>query len=69
VTGGPSVEPLWKGSLVKVLIDTNIVLDIALNRKPFVEHAVLLWRLAEQKETLPAFPIPALRTFFTVLPS
>jgi predicted nucleic acid-binding protein len=33
-----------------VLIDTNIVLDIALNRKPFVEHAALLWRLAEQKE-------------------
>ena len=35
---------------MKVLIDTNIFLDIALNRKPFVEHAVLLWRLAEQKE-------------------
>jgi len=35
---------------VKVLIATNVVLDIALNRKPFVEHAALLWRLAEQKE-------------------
>ena len=35
---------------MKVLIDTNIVLDIALNRKPFVEHATLLWRLAEQGE-------------------
>ncbi|MDK9718267.1 MAG: PIN domain-containing protein [Trichlorobacter sp.] len=34
---------------MKVLIDTNIVLDIALNRKPFVEHAALLWRLAEQR--------------------
>ena len=34
---------------MKVLIDTNIVLDIALNRKPFVEHASLLWRLAENK--------------------
>ncbi|GLI39146.1 PIN domain-containing protein [Geobacter hydrogenophilus] len=34
---------------MKVLIDTNVVLDIALNRKPFVEHATLLWRLAEQK--------------------
>lgn len=31
---------------VKVLIDTNIILDIALNRKPFVEQAALLWRLA-----------------------
>ena len=35
---------------MKVLIDTNIVLDIALDRKPFVEHAAMLWRLAEQKE-------------------
>ena len=35
---------------MKVLIDTNLVLDIALNRKPFVEHAALLWRLAEQRE-------------------
>ena len=35
---------------MKVLIDTNILLDIALNRKPFVEHATILWRLAEQKE-------------------
>jgi predicted nucleic acid-binding protein len=35
---------------VKVLIDTNIVLDIALNRAPFAEHAAILWRLAEQKE-------------------
>jgi predicted nucleic acid-binding protein len=35
---------------VKILIDTNVLLDIALNRKPFVEHAALLWRLAEQQE-------------------
>ena len=35
---------------MKVLIDTNIVLDIALKREPFVEQAALLWRLAEQKE-------------------
>lgn len=35
---------------MKVLIDTNIVLDIALNRKPFVRDAALLWRLAEQQE-------------------
>jgi predicted nucleic acid-binding protein len=32
-----------------VLIDTNVMIDIALNRKPFVEDAALLWRLAEQK--------------------
>lgn len=35
---------------MKILIDTNVILDIALNRKPFVEYAALLWRLAEQKE-------------------
>lgn len=35
---------------MKVLFDTNVVLDIALNRRPFVEHAALLWRLAEQQE-------------------
>ena len=35
---------------MKVLVDTNVVLDIALNRKPFVEYAALLWRLAEQKK-------------------
>jgi len=35
---------------VKVLVDTNVVLGIALNRKPFVEYAALLWRLAEQKK-------------------
>ena len=34
---------------MKVLVDTNIVLDIALNRKPFVADAALLWRLAEQR--------------------
>ena len=39
-----------KTSPVKVLIDTNVVLDIALNRIPFVEDATVLWRLAEQKE-------------------
>ncbi|MEM5787437.1 MAG: PIN domain-containing protein [Syntrophobacteraceae bacterium] len=33
---------------MKVLFDTNVVLDIALNRHPFVEHAALLWRLSEQ---------------------
>lgn len=35
---------------MKLLFDTNVVLDIALDRSPFVEHAALLWRLAEQKE-------------------
>lgn len=35
---------------MKVLVDTNVILDIALKREPFVKPAALLWRLAEQKE-------------------
>jgi len=35
---------------LKVLVDTNVILDIALKREPFVKPAALLWRLAEQKE-------------------
>ena len=33
---------------MKVLIDTNIVLDVLLNRKPFVEDAVKAFRQAEK---------------------
>jgi predicted nucleic acid-binding protein len=35
---------------LKILVDTNVLLDVVLNRKPFVENASLIWRLAEQKE-------------------
>nr|VFJ44222.1 MAG: Predicted nucleic acid-binding protein, contains PIN domain [Candidatus Kentron sp. FW] len=34
---------------MKVLIDTNVILDIALNRKPFVGHAVLFIKAAGQR--------------------
>jgi len=33
---------------MKALIDTNIVLDVLLNRKPFVEDAVKTFRQAEK---------------------
>jgi len=33
---------------MKVLIDTNIVLDVLLNRKPFVENAIKAFRQAEK---------------------
>jgi len=33
---------------MKVLIDTNIVLDVLLNRKPFVENALKVFRQAEK---------------------
>lgn len=32
---------------MKVLIDTNIVLDLILNREPFVESALILFELIE----------------------
>ncbi len=35
---------------MKVFIDTNVLIDVILNRKPFVEQASLIWRLAELKE-------------------
>lgn len=32
---------------MKVLIDTNIVLDLILNREPFIESALILFELVE----------------------
>jgi len=34
---------------VKILFDTNVVLDVLLNRKPHVEHAVRLFVSVERK--------------------
>ncbi|KPA14124.1 twitching motility protein PilT [Candidatus Magnetomorum sp. HK-1] len=34
---------------MKILIDTNVILDIALERNPFVEHAALLFKIANKK--------------------
>ncbi|MCW3489760.1 type II toxin-antitoxin system VapC family toxin [Dethiobacter alkaliphilus] len=39
---------------MKILIDTNIILDVLLNRQPFVEKSARLFELAE-KEKLEAF--------------
>ena len=33
---------------MKILIDTNIVLDIVLERQPFVEHSAMLLQTAQQ---------------------
>jgi len=52
---------------VKVLFDTNIVLDIALNRKPFVEQAALLWRLAEQKEIMAGLSNTSITDIFYIV--
>ncbi|WP_429884336.1 type II toxin-antitoxin system VapC family toxin [Geoalkalibacter halelectricus] len=52
---------------MKILIDTNIILDIALNRKPFVDHAALLWRLAEQKEITACLSNTSITDIFYIL--
>lgn len=36
----------------KVLIDTNIILDIALERKPFLEYAINLFQLIDDKKII-----------------
>lgn len=36
---------------MKILIDTNIILDIALNRQPHVEHAASLFEFSKEKVT------------------
>ncbi len=34
---------------MKILIDTNVILDIALEQEPFAEHAVLIFKTAHKK--------------------
>ncbi len=34
---------------MKILIDTNVILDIALEREPFADHAALLFKTAYKK--------------------
>ena len=35
---------------MKILLDTNVILDIALDREPFAEHAVLLFKTANEQK-------------------
>jgi len=35
--------------MIRVLIDTNIILDVLFDRQPFVEDAVKLWQFVEAK--------------------
>lgn len=34
---------------MRILIDTNVVLDVFLDREPFVENAALIWKAHEEK--------------------
>lgn len=50
---------------MRVLLDTNIVLDLVLEREPFVSHAATLWELHQQNR-LDAYisPITAINVFY-----
>ena len=37
---------------MKLLIDTNVILDIVLERKPFVKHAARLFKIAQERNFL-----------------
>jgi predicted nucleic acid-binding protein len=52
---------------VKILIDTNVVLDIALNRRPFVKQAALLWRLAERGEVTACLSNTSITDIFYII--
>jgi predicted nucleic acid-binding protein len=52
---------------LKLLLDTNIILDVALNRKPFVDHAILLWRLAEQKKIIGCLSNTSITDIFYIM--
>ena len=36
---------------MKLMIDTNILLDVLLDREPFSDASAMIWRLCEAKET------------------
>ena len=47
--------------MMRILLDTNIVLDVLLNREPFVTDARLLWQLVDAGEfddAITAFSLP-----------
>ena len=36
---------------MKLMIDTNILLDVLLDRKPYADDSAMIWRLCEAEET------------------
>ena len=52
---------------MKLFLDTNVILDIALDRKPFVDHAILLWRLAEQKKIIGCLSNTSITDIFYII--
>ena len=52
---------------MRVLFDTDITLDIVLEREPFVNHAKKVWTLHENKSiTAYISPITAINVFYIV---
>ena len=36
---------------MKLMIDTNVLLDVLLDRKPYADDSAMIWRLCEAEET------------------
>jgi len=51
----------------KIFVDTNILLDVLLERRPFCEPAQELWTLAEQKKVIAAVSVLSFNNIFFIL--
>jgi predicted nucleic acid-binding protein len=52
---------------VKILIDTNIVLDLLLEREPFVEPAIALFEQIEQGKLMGAIAATTITNIFYII--
>ncbi|MBC8230817.1 PIN domain-containing protein [bacterium] len=52
--------------MMRVLIDTNIILDVLFDRQPFVEDAVKLWQLVEAERVIGYLTATTLTNIFYI---
>ena len=52
--------------MMRVLIDTNIILDVLFDRQPFVEDAVKLWQLVEAERVIGCLTATTLTNIFYI---
>jgi predicted nucleic acid-binding protein len=52
--------------MIRVLIDTNIILDVLFDRQPFVEDAVKLWQFVEAKRVIGYLTATTLTNIFYI---
>ncbi|HIE29519.1 TPA: PIN domain-containing protein [Candidatus Poribacteria bacterium] len=52
--------------MIRILIDTNIILDVLFDRQPFVEDAVKLWQLVEAERVIGCLTATTLTNIFYI---